>query len=140
MPVIGVHKTVFDSLSVTRKRVLRYGFRRVGLFLNHPVEYESAGGRRWWVACDTRISLEDAAVMGRVAALVGQIPNSWMLPADTDALKRKIRGFVKASLVWPVVIPEGQDRWKVVLAANGAPAALRFADGVPESWKPVGVI
>ena len=149
MAVIGVRKSVFDGLSAGRKLVFRWALSKLNL--GDPAVW-SDGSNEWYVSEDTRIGLKDAAILGSVAAGIASLPADWTLPTitlydgdgrvvgsvvDYAKAKQQVYDFVKDVLVWPVDVPEGDDPWSVVLAAQATPAALRMADHVPESWSVV---
>ena len=144
MTVIGIRKTAWKNANDTQRTILRWGMNKIDL--GDPAEYRQPNGTRWFVFADWRITLEDIARLGTLLKGLAAFPN-YTFPLDGDgnvdkaATKQEIVAYVQNNWGDPdtLTIPEGEDPAAFVLAAQGAPDAIRAGGKVPESWVPVEV-
>lgn len=139
MPVIAIRQSAAQAMTARQRKLARWVLKKVGLI--DPAQFTAPGGNVWLVFDDEEIDLEDVAYFGRFAALLASIPNGYDPPDQLDnATAGQARTFVRNWLVnhivWPVVVPEGQDPYGTVLAAQSAPASVQAAGGVPSTWTP----
>lgn len=140
MATVALRRTAVQAMTVRQRRLARWVLSQIGLV--EPAPYLAPGGNVWLVFDDHRISLHDVAYLGCFAANLANIPAGYTPPDDlSDATASEIRAWIRAYLVqhvvWPVSVPEGADPWQAVLDAQGAPAAVRAGNGVPDTWTPV---
>ena len=131
--VIAVRQSAWAALNATQKAVVRWTMRQ--LRLGEPAVYLN-GTIPWLICDDARIDLDDLAVFGCVAANLSLLADQQNLP-EGDALRQQVRDFVASRIVWPANIPglaDSADPWQAVLTAQGAPASVRAAAGVPSGW------
>jgi len=151
MAALGVRKTAWNGLSVRNKTILRY----IGsvLQLGTPSEFIAPGGAHWFIFDDHRFKAVVLAYFGCTVANLGDIPGGYTLPTtpggglDRPQLRSDIRAFCENParthpLVLPqdVVYPENDPNpWQTLLDAQGTPATVKMASGVPANWTPVVV-
>lgn len=137
MATLAVRLTTLQALNATQRQIVRWICARLEL---HSIDcrFTAPGGNVWVVSDDDRITLDDVAVFGCVAANLGLLANQVNLP-EGDQLRQQVRAFVASRVVWPSAIsyPAGSNPYAVTLAAQGAPASVQAADSVPATWVPV---
>lgn len=140
--VIGIRKTAWQAANDTQRTILRWGMDK--LDLGNPAEYRQPDDTRWFVFADWRITLEDVARLGTLMKGLAAFPN-YQFPLDGDgnvdkaATKADIVTYVQNNWVDPatLTIPEDEEPSAFVLAAQGAPAAIRVGGKVPDAWTAV---
>jgi hypothetical protein len=134
---VAVRRSVYDALNTTQKQCVRWVCRR--LQLGEPALYVNGSAVAQWCWDDTRIDLDDLAVLGCVAANLNLLANQQNLPEGPE-LRQQVRDFVASRVVWPSAIPglaDSADPWQAVLTAQGTPASVKAGSGVPSGWTPV---
>ncbi len=143
MATLAVRKTAWQGLSARNKTILR----AIGdiLQLGTPAEFAAGGGAKWFVFDDHRFKPKVIAYFGTLVANLSSIPSGYTLPLDGsgEVDKRQLRidakGVLDPLLAWPVTIPDDDPNpWQTILDAQGTPAAVQMASGVPASWTAVG--
>lgn len=129
--MIAIRRSTVNNLTPFQRRIVKLVLDRIEL--GDPAVMTD-GTNPWFVWDDPRISLDDVAILGCVAANLNRIPNDY----DPDTKQRRemradIVQFLAARLKPPV--PDADDPWAATLQANGAPAAIR-AGNLPETWRP----
>ncbi|MCA1572821.1 MAG: hypothetical protein LC798_21515 [Chloroflexi bacterium] len=133
MGALAIRRTTVDALSATRRQVIRWALQR--LALGEPARY-SAAGVEWYVWDDGRLDLQLVAVVGALAAVIASVPADYDPATRTRAqVEADVRQVVGSRLVPPVT--DAPDPWAATLSAQGAPAVVRAASGVPGGWEPV---
>ena len=127
-------------MTAKQRKASRWALEIVGIV--DPAAFTAPGGNVWYVFDDHRIDLRDVAYFGKFADRLASLPAGYEPPdALDDATAAEIRAWLRAYLVqhvvWPVSVPEGEDPWMTVLAAQGAPASIAAGAGVPSNWTPV---
>jgi hypothetical protein len=134
---IAVRKSTYDGLNATQKAVVRWTMRR--LQLGEAALYVNASAVQQYVFDDSRIDLDDVAVIGCVGANLALLANQQNLPEGPE-LRQQVRDFVASRIVWPADIPglaDAADPYQAVLTAQGAPGSVRAGAGIPAGWSPV---
>lgn len=156
MTALGVRKTTYNGLSVRNKEIVKY----LGDFLQlgEPAEF-NASGTLWYVFDDHRFKPVHIAYFGCLLANLGDIPGGYTIPtidilddqgavigtkSDRPQMRADIKNFCEdGARTNPLVLPkditftEDGNPWQEILDAQGAPAAVQMASGVPASWVPV---
>lgn len=115
------------------------------LSLGNPATFND-GTNDWYVWDDDRITRNDLSWIGALSTNIanGTIPTTWHAPfnwalqMDLDELRTEARNFLSASRTAPVELTgEEANPWQDVLDLNSAPAVVRAAESVPDSWTAV---
>lgn len=129
--MIAIRRTTVNNLTPFQRRIVKLVLDRIEL--GDPAAYTD-GTNVWFVWDDPRISLDDAAILGCVAANLSRIPDSYNPDEKTRReLRQDVIQFLATKLKPPVT--DAADPWAATLQANGAPAAIR-AGNLPETWSP----
>lgn len=141
MTALAMRTNAVDGLSTRDRRILKFLVRR--LQLGEPARYETPGGQQWYVWDDHRFTLRHMAILGAFAGNVGDIPSGYRIPkkngqVDRERLETSLRGFLSARITMPedIAYTEDGNPWQETLDAQGAPAVIRAAGSVPNSWVP----
>ena len=141
MATLGIRQTTWQALSDRDKEVFRY----VGdvLKLGEPAKYRDGSNNVWFVFDDHRFTPKHIAYLGCLAANVGDFPAAYEIPEDKSQLRQDIKTFCdNHGVVLPkdVNFPDDdRNPWQTLLDAQGTPASMQMASGVPTSWTPVVV-
>jgi hypothetical protein len=136
MATIAIRRTAVQGLTAKQRKIVQFVMSR--LDLNDPAAFVDGANVHWLVFDDTRISLDDIAILGTLVRLIGNAAVTNYDPTDDtpDQVRTKIRQALNAQVVRAdtVAIPEGSDPFATVLAAQNAPAAVRAFYNVPQDW------
>ena len=161
MTALAIRKTAWAALSDRDKTILR--FMGDKLALGVPAQFLDGAANEWYVFDDHRFRAKPVAYFGCVAANLGDIPGGYSIPMidllDEDGVPTGEQVLDRATLVddiksfcenpartHPLVLPkdvvfpdDDPNPWQTLLDAQGTPAAMKMASGVPASWSPVEV-
>lgn len=133
MASIAVRQNTYNALNATQKEIVRWVAAR--LELGQPAVYLN-GATPWLIYDDDRITLDDIAVLGTVAANLAAL-SSFVLQQGVPT-RGQLATWAQNRVKWPAQIDyTGQaNPYAFTLSQNGAPASVQAADSVPATWTP----
>ena len=143
MASLAVRKTTWQAQTVRDRQILRYLASDV-LELGQPAHFKAPSTAIWFIFDDWRFDLAGVSWFGALVANISDVPPGYIVPVDGDgnvdmpALRSDAKGFLTSKRVWPVtILDDDPNPWQTVLDAQGAPAAVQMASGVPVTWTAV---
>lgn len=135
MAVIAIRKTNYDGLTARNKSVLNKA--EATLQLGYPTIMKEPSGALWMCWDDGRITMEQIALLGAIAANWQRIPNNYVVPADKQKAEDDIRAFIGTRYVDPATLQlSGEDNLTEILVAQGAPSSVMQAFvSMPATWE-----
>ena len=145
MTALAIRRNAWESLSDRDRHIFRFMGEK--LQLGVPARFLDPSSNEWFVFDDHRFEPKPMCYFGCVAANLGEIPGGYVIPETRQELVDDIKAFCENPartnpLVLPsdIVFPEDDPNpWQTLLDAQGTPASMRMASGVPISWTPVEV-
>jgi hypothetical protein len=145
MTALGILKATYDGLPRHKQTIFQVALSLV--VLGRPAHYTD-GSDEWLIFADNDFTLNDASWVGVLAANLNSIPDTYHLPViikkgefviDRETVRSEAHAFLAPFRTDPsdIAYSESGNHWQETLDAQGAPAAIRMAASVPDSWTPV---
>ena len=140
MTALAIRRNAWESLSDRDKHILRFMGEK--LQLGVPARFIDPSLDEWFVFDDQRFEPKPMCYFGCVAANLSEIPAAYVIPETRQELVDDIKTFCENPARGnPVVLPgaivfreDDPNPWQTLLDAQGTPASMRMASGVPISW------
>ena len=135
MAALGIKQNAWQTATDLQKRAMRI-FDDL-LLLGNPAHY-SDGAETWFIFDDHRFRPLYIAYLGCFAANILDVPPAYYPDPDTDTqLRSDMRTWVEnPARTNPLVTSGDWSGFQDILDAQGAPAWIRMASGVPDGWTP----
>ncbi len=109
MAAIAIRKNAWDAASNSQRAILKLAMAK--LQLGVPSTF-TGGGQQWYVFDDSRITLKQVAILGKLVKGLAGLPRNWSPPmiqdedgndvrVDRGAVEAQVYEFVKANVVLP---------------------------------------
>ena len=135
---LAISIAAWNGLSARDKQIFKFCFEV--LVLGEHVVYLDGASKRWALFAHWDWVPRHIAILGCLAANVGDIPPGYEIPMNGGEINRSLLAeqivtFCEAhGLVEP---NQSMTEWQDVLDAQGAPrAAILMGDTIPPSWTP----
>ena len=138
MATLMVRTAARAALTQEQREALRHVGELVSL--GEPALFTDELGNEWAIYDDPRFTLADACRGGRIMANAAGFPDYTPIGRGRDQVHAEdVRFAGAAGVVLPDQVAQlerAENPWQACLEANGAPASLRMAGGLPAGWKP----
>jgi hypothetical protein len=136
MATLGIKQSAWQAATDIQKRIMRV-FDDL-LMLGNPARY-SNGTDTWLIFDDHRFRPLYIAYLGCFAANIQDMPPGYSPDPDTDAqLRSDMKTWIEnPARTNPLVTSGNWETLQDILDAQGAPAWIKIAGGIPDGWTPV---